>query len=80
MVVQNSLNGMDKRLDSVPTKSKVSAKDTYIDNELDHARLVTYTSQRRLICEGKGEGPKMARDQFFGEYSSLLESTVVFSR
>jgi hypothetical protein len=35
---------MDKRLDSVPTKSKVSAKDI-IDNELDHARFVTYTSE-----------------------------------
>jgi hypothetical protein len=54
-----------------PDKIKSLCEGYHIDNELDHARLVTYTSQRRLICEGKGEGPKMARDQFFGEYSLL---------
>jgi hypothetical protein len=46
---------------------KIKSREGYhIDNELDHARL-TYTSQRRLICEGKDEG-QSGRDQFFGEY------------
>jgi hypothetical protein len=62
---------MDKRLDSVPTKSKVS-EGYHIDNELDHARLLTYTSQRRL-CR-KGWQPKMAEINL--SIPSLLESTV----
>ncbi len=49
-----------------PDKIKSLCEGYHIDNELDHARLLTYTSQRRLICEGKDEGPKMARDQFCG--------------
>jgi hypothetical protein len=49
-----------------PDKIKSLCEGYHIDNELDHARLLTYTSQRRLICR-KVMG-KDARDQFFGEY------------
>jgi hypothetical protein len=54
---------MDKRLDR-PDKIKSLCEGYHIDNELDHARLLTYTE---TIGVGK-MGPKMARDQFFGEY------------
>jgi hypothetical protein len=33
-----------------PDKIKSLCEGYHIDNELDHARLLTYTSQRRLIC------------------------------
>jgi hypothetical protein len=35
-----------------PDKIKSLCEGYHIDNELDHARLLTYTSQRRLICRG----------------------------
>jgi hypothetical protein len=72
--VQNSLNGMDKRLDSVPTKSKVS-EGYHIDNELDHARLLTYTSQRRLICVGKDGNQRWQRSIWVSQASSNQPST-----
>jgi hypothetical protein len=58
-----------------PDKIKSLCEGYHIDNELDHARLSTYTSQRRLICVRKGEG------QRWQEINSLvsipsLESTV----
>jgi hypothetical protein len=50
-----------------PDKIKSLCEGYHIDNELDHARLLTYTSQRRLICEGKVRDQRW-QEINFGEY------------
>jgi hypothetical protein len=56
------------KLRLLPDKIKSLCVEYRIDSELDQSRLQSYTSQRRVICIGKGAGPTTARDQFSGEY------------
>jgi hypothetical protein len=56
-----------------PDKIKSLCEGYHIDNELDHARLVTYISETIDLWR-KGWGTKRG-DQFFGEYSQA-SSTV----
>jgi hypothetical protein len=56
-MVQNSLNGMDKRLDR-PDKIKSLCEGYHIDNELDHARLLTYTETIGVGKDGTKDGKR----------------------
>jgi hypothetical protein len=66
-------------------KIKSLCEGYHIDNELDHARLLTYTSQRRLICKERMGNQRWQEINSLVSIPSLLESTVdrvpvVFSR
>jgi hypothetical protein len=70
--VQNSLNGMDKRLDPSRQNQKSLRRISHRQWTRPRKAFNIYISETIDLWR-KGEGPKMARDQFLVSIPSLLE-------